>query len=145
MRQITTSRLTPHDAPEAYGLARLAFDGLTPGRWRAIVRRWTRREDGPFGALVGRDRAGRLVGFAPFAVRDSLTEGRVLWVEGMVGFSLLDPKPVLSALAEGLSGVADALGCRGFEVAVKQQDRLLRMTLDARQGRQDAALIHCPV
>ncbi|MBX3479106.1 MAG: hypothetical protein KF842_01810 [Caulobacter sp.] len=145
MRQITTTRLTQRDAPEAYGLARLAFDGLTPGRWRAMVRRWTRREAGPLGALIGRDRAGRLVGFAPFAVRDSLAEGRVLWVEGMVGFSLLDPSPVLTALADGLTGVAAALGCRGFEVAVKQQDRLLRLTLGDHHGRQDGALIHCPV
>lgn len=145
MPAITIARLIETDAAEAFGLARLAFGGLAQGRWRQMVRRWTRRPEGSQGALVGRDRGGRLVGFAPFAVRETLSEGRVLWVEGVIGFSLLDPAPIIAALTEGLAEVANAQGCRGMEVAIRREDRVLRAALACRHGRSDGALMHCPI
>jgi hypothetical protein len=142
MHRIRIARLTQDDANEAFGLARLAFEGLTPARWRSIARRWTARPGADAGALVARDAAGRLVGFAPFEVRRRLGAGRVLWVERVIAFALLDPTPIVDALARGVTLVARDLGCEGLDVAIETHDEQLRRALSGLSGRSESALVH---
>jgi hypothetical protein len=127
--QISIARLTPADADDAFGLARLAFSQLTPGRWRRIVRRWTSSEQASSGALLARDGAGRLVGIAPFTVRADLCEGKTLWVERVAAFALVDAGPVVVALAEGLRATARAFDCRRLKVETGAADAALRQAL----------------
>lgn len=142
MHRIRIARLTQQDANEAYGLARLAFDGLTPARWKSIARRWTTGPRADAGALVARDAVGRLVGFAPFEVRRRLGAGRVLWVERVVAFALLDPTPITEALARGVALVAREMGCEGLDVAIETHDESLRQALSGLSGQSESALMH---
>lgn len=126
---ISVARLTSADIDEAFCLARLAFSGLTLGRWRQIARRWTTSEHPTSGALLARDSVGRMVGIAPFAVRADLCQGKTLWVERVAAFALVDSKPVVTALADGLRTTARALDCRRLKVETGVGDTTLREAL----------------
>jgi hypothetical protein len=145
MNRIDIARLTEADSAEAFGLARLAFGNLSPGRWRSLIRRWTKRPEGSEGALVARDQARRLVGLAPFQVRSNLGSGRVLWVERMIGFALLDAAPVNKALALGLMDIAETLKCEGMDVAIETRDMALRSALSTVRTPRESSLVHCQV
>jgi len=126
---ISVARLTSTDIDEAFGLARLAFSDLTPGRWRQIARRWTTSGQAASGALLARDAALRLVGIAPYAVRTDLCQGKTLWVERVAAFALVDSEPVVIALADGLRATARALDCRRLKVDTGVADSALRDAL----------------
>ena len=126
---ISVARLTSADIDEAFGLARLAFCDLTPGRWRQLARRWSTGEQATAGALLARDAAGRLVGLAPYAVRSDLCPGKTLWVEKVVAFALVDAEPVVTALADGLRALARAQGCHRLKVETATGDNALRDAL----------------
>ncbi len=126
---ISVAPLTSGDIDEAFGLARLAFSELTPGRWRRIARRWATGGNLTSGALLARDATGRLVGLAPFAVRADLCPGKTLWVERVAAFALVDSEPVVIALAEGLRATARALDCRRLKVETGVGDNSLREAL----------------
>jgi len=145
MNRIDIARLTEVDSSEAFGLARLAFGNVSPARWRILIKRWTRRPEGSDGALVARDQARRLVGLAPFQVRSNLRSGRVLWVERIIGFALLDAAPVNNALALGLVQIARTLNCEGMDVAIETRDEALRAALGAVQALRESSLVHCQV
>lgn len=145
LNSIVVTRLSTEEIDEAFGLARLAFPGLTPGRWRATARRWTARPAGARGALLARDGAGRLNGLAPFTVRNNLQAGRSLWVERVASFSLLDGKPVVEALAEGLRDIARSLGCRGMTVQIETGDRALLTALGGKPGCAKTTLVSATV
>jgi hypothetical protein len=134
--RVVVTRLSPGEIDEAFWLARLAFPDLTSARWRATARRWTSHPAGSAGALLARDAAGRLVGLAPFAVRTSLQGARSLWVEKVTSFALLDGRPTVKALADGLREVARALGCRGLTVQIETGDTALISALG--RGRDSA-------
>lgn len=145
LNTVAVTRLSTDEIDEAFGLARLAFPGLTPGRWRATARRWTAHPGGATGALVARDGAGRLNGLAPFTVRSNLQAGRSLWVERVASFSLLDGRPVVEALADGLRDVARSLGCRGLTVQIETGDRALLAALGRKPGSAKCTLVSATV
>ena len=145
LNTIIVSRLSTDEIDEVFGLARLAFPGLTPGRWRATARRWTAHPVGARGALVARDAAGRLSGLAPFTVQTNLQAGRSLWVERVASSSLLDGRPVIEALAEGLREVARSLGCRGMTVQIETGDRALLTALRRGQGSAKSTLVSATI
>lgn len=145
LNKVSVSRLTADEVDEAFGLARLAFPGLTLSRWRTTARRWTARPDGQAGALLARDGAGRLIGLAPFAVRKNLRAGRTLWVERVASFALLDGRPVVEALANGLQELARTLNCRGLEVAIETGDQALREALSTQVHSIESTLFHAAV
>jgi hypothetical protein len=143
--RVSVSRLSPDEIDEAFALARLAFPGLTPGRWRTTARRWTAQPAGAAGALLARDGAGRLIGLAPFQVRTNLQGGRILWVERVASFALLDGRPVVAALAEGLRAMARTLDCRGLNVQIETGDRALLGALDRGHGAARCTLVRATV
>jgi len=145
MNSVVVTRLSTDEIDEAFGLARLVFPGLTPGRWRSTARRWTAHPAGAAGALVARDGAGRLNGLAPFSVRNNLQAGRSLWVERVASFSLLDGRPVVEALAEGLRDVARSLGCRDMTVQIETGDRALLTALGRKPGSATSTLVSATV
>lgn len=142
--RIIVSPLTAQDAEAAFGLARLAYPDLGTARWRQLVRSWTASRRATRGALLARDGAGRIAGFAPFEVRTDLTPGRSLWVETVVAVSLVDSEPAVRALALALSERAQALGCRRLKIESGASDRALRRAL-ARNGAVRSALIQATV
>ena len=142
---IVVARLSESEIDEAFGLARLAFPNLTPGRWRATARRWAAHPTGATGALVARDGAGRLNGLAPFSVHTNLQAGRSLWVERVASFALLDGRPVVEALADGLREVARSLGCRGLTVQIETGDRALLEALGRGRGSARSTLLSATV
>lgn len=127
--RITVSAITAQDEVGPFGLARLAFPDLTVARWRRLLKRWTGDGRGMAGALVARDSAGRIVGFAPYEVRSDLSPGRILWVERVVAVSLVDSGPALRALAEALVEQAARLGCKRLKIETCSADRVLREAL----------------
>lgn len=145
LNKVVVTRLAADEVDEAFGLARLAFPDLTPGRWRATARRWTAHPDGANGALVARDGAGRLNGLAPFTVQTNLQAGRSLWVERVAAFSLLDARPVVEALADGLREVARSLGCRGMTVQIETGDRALLEALGRGRASARSTLVRATV
>ena len=145
LNTVVVTRLSVDEIDEAFGLARLAFPGLTPGRWRSTARRWTAHPDGGNGALVARDAAGRLNGLAPFAVHTNLQAGRNLWVERVASYSLIDGRPIIQALATGLHEVARSLGCRGLTVQIETGDRALLAALGRKPGSARSTLVSATV
>ncbi len=141
LNTVVVTRLSTDEIDEAFGLARLTFPGLTPGRWRSTARRWTAHPGGATGALVARDGAGRLSGLAPFAVRSNLQAGRSLWVERVASFSLLDGRPIIAALADGLREIARSQGCRGMTVQIETGDRALLAALGRKPGSARSTLV----
>ena len=131
---ISVARLTSADIDEAFGLARLAFSDLTPGRWRQIAQRWAKGERASSGALLARDGAGRLVGLAPYVVRADLCAGKTLWVEKVLAFSLVDAGPVVIALADSLR---DAARARSIRKAISS--RQARTRPSSRSARRSMA------
>lgn len=145
LKTVVVTRLTTDEIDEAFGLARLAFPGLTPGRWRATARRWAAHPVGANGALVARDAAGRLTGIAPFTVHTNLQAGRSLWVERVASYSLIDGRPIVEALANGLRDVARSLGCRGMTVQIETGDRALLAALGRKPGSAKSTLLSATV
>lgn len=143
--RITVSRISPVDADSAFGLARLAFPDLTAGRWRRLVRRWTTPARAAAGALLAKDAAGRVVGFAPYEARADLCPGRTLWVERVVAVSLVDTAPVMRALARALADLAQQQGCRRLKVETGVADRVLRTALSRRAGAVRSTLLQATV
>lgn len=143
--KVVVTRLVADEVDEAFGLARLAFPDLTPARWRATARRWTAHPEGTTGALVARDGAGRLNGLAPFTVQTNLQAGRSLWVERVASFSLLDARPIVEALADGLRDVARSLGCRGMTVQIETGDRALLEALGRGRTSAKSTLVRATV
>jgi hypothetical protein len=142
---ISVARLTSADIDEAFGLARLAFSDLTPGRWRQIAQRWAKGERASSGALLARDGAGRLVGLAPYVVRADLCAGKTLWVEKVLAFSLVDAGPVVIALADSLRDAARALDCRHMKVETGAGDGALRDALTRAPDSVRSTLIQSTV
>jgi len=145
LNTVVVTRLSADEIDEAFGLARLAFPGLTPGRWRTTARRWAAHPDGANGALVARDAVGRLNGLAPFAVHTNLQAGRSLWVERVASYSLIDGRPIIEALAAGLREVARSLGCRGLTVQIETGDRALLTALGRKPGSARSTLVSATV
>lgn len=145
LNTVVVSRLSADEIDEAFGLARLAFPGLTPARWRTTARRWTAHPDGANGALVARDAVGRLNGLAPFTVHTNLQAGRSLWVERVASYSLIDGRPIVEALAMGLCEVARSLGCRGLTVQIETGDRALLTALGRKPGSARSTLVSATV
>ncbi len=139
---ITVSRFALTDADAAFGLARLAFPDLTPARWRRLGKRWAA---GRGGALLARDKAGRIVGFAPYETRSDVGPGKVLWVERVVAVSLVDSAPTVRALADGLTRVAQQLGCKRLKVETGVADRALRTALSRGPGAVLSTLVQATV
>lgn len=142
---ITVSTFSPGDADAAFGLARLAFPDLTAAQWRRLVRRWTASDRPAAGAIVARDGAGRIVGFAPYGVRDDLLRERTLWVDRVVAVSLIDSAPALRAMAKALSDKARALGCARLKVETAPSDRALRQALSRGTGTVRSTVLQATV
>jgi len=142
--RISVSVFEAQDADSALGLAKLALPDLTPSRWRQLVKRWTNPGGPGSGALLARDAAGRIAGFAPYEVRADLCPGRTLWVEKVVAVSLVDSGPVVRALADALSHRAQQLGCRRLKVETCPADGALRRAL-ARGGGVRSTLVQATV
>ena len=142
---ITVSTFTPADADAAFGLARLAFPDLTASQWRKLVRRWTMSERPTAGAIVARDSAGRVVGFAPYGVRDDLCRGRTLWVDRVVAVSLIDSAPAVRVMAKALSDKARTLGCVRLKVETAPSDRALRQALSRGAGAVRSTVLQATV
>lgn len=142
---ITVSTFSPADADAAFGLARLAFPDLTTARWRRLVRRWTVSERPTAGAIIARDGAGRVVGFAPYAVRDDLCRTRTLWVDRVVAVSLIDSAPILRVMAKALSDKARSLGCVRLKVETAPSDRALRQALSRGPGTVRSTVLQATV
>lgn len=142
---ISISTMSAADADSAFGLARLAFPDLTPTRWRQLVKRWTGAGRAAAGALLARDGAGRIVGFAPYEVRTDLCPGRTLWVERVVAVSLIDAGPALRALAAGLSDMARRVGCQRLKVETAPADRALRQVLSRSAGTIRSTVLQATV
>jgi hypothetical protein len=142
---MTVSTFSPADADAAFGLARLGFPDLTHARWRRLVRRWTASERPTAGAIVARDGAGRVVGFAPYGIRDDLSRGRTLWVDGVVAVSLIDSAPALRAMATALSDKARDLGCTRLKVETARADRVLRQALSRGTGAVRSTVLQATI
>lgn len=78
-------------------------------------------------------------------MRNNLQAGRSLWVERVASFSLLDGRPVVEALAEGLRDVARSLGCRDMTVQIETGDRALLTALGRKPGSATSTLVSATV
>ena len=102
--------LSADEIDEAYVLARLGDAALTLNAWR---RRATSRRASPAvgGVLLARDRDARPCGLLVYALAVQPGGQRSLQIESLVGFDLLDPRPIASALIAEVVRLAQAEGC----------------------------------
>lgn len=110
MACVTIHRLSVEDTDEAWVLARLGDPGLTLEAWRE---RAARRNASPMtgGVLLARDRTARPCGLAVYTLADLPGGGRSLQVESLIGFAVLDPFAVASALISEVVRLARTFGC----------------------------------
>ena len=102
--------LSADEIDEAYVLARLGDAALTLKAWR---RRATARSALPAvgGVLMARDLEARPCGLLVYGLATQPGGRRSLHIESLVGFGLLDPRPIASALIAQVVRLAQAEGC----------------------------------
>ena len=102
--------LSADEIDEAYVLARLSDAGLTLKAW---CRRAAARCASPAvgGVLLARDLDARPCGLLVYALAAQPGGRRSLQIESLVGFALLDPRPIASALIAEVVRLAEAEGC----------------------------------
>lgn len=110
MARVSIKMLSTDDIDEAYVLARLCDAGLTLKAWRAKV---LLRNASPAtgGVLLARDLAARPCGLVVYALTDQPDGRRSLQVEMLIGFDVLDPGRIASALIAEVVRLARAVGC----------------------------------
>lgn len=110
MARVSIHRLSPDDVDEAYVLARLGNAGLTLKAWRV---RAAARNGLPTagGLLLARDQEARPCGLAVYALTDTPDGRRIVQIESLIGFDVLDPQSVASALVAEVVRLAHAAGC----------------------------------
>lgn len=110
MARLSIQLLSTADIDEAYVLARLCDAGLTLKAWRAkVVLRNASPDAG--GVLLARDLEARPCGLVVYALRDQPDGKLSLQVETLIGFDVLDPRRVASALITEVVRLARAVGC----------------------------------
>ena len=110
MACISIHRLSNDEVDEAWVLARLGDPCMTLKTWRARAKA---RNASPAsgGVLLARDEEARPCGLAVYALADQPDGRRSLQVESLIGFGVLDPVAVASALVAEVVGLARILGC----------------------------------
>lgn len=110
MACISIHRLSNDEMDEAWVLARLADPGLTLKAWRT---RAAARNASPAsgGVLLARDEEVRPCGLAVYSLAEQPDGRRSLQVESLIGFGVLDPMAVASALIAEVVGLARVSGC----------------------------------
>lgn len=107
---LSIHRLSNDEMDEAWVLARLGDPGLTLTAWRAQAKA---RNASPAsgGVLLARDEEARPCGLAVYTVSDQPNGRRSLQVESLIGFGVLDPVAVTSALVAEVVRLARVAGC----------------------------------
>ena len=110
MACISIHQLSKDEMDEAWVLARLGDPSLTLKAWRAKA---TARKASPAsgGVLLARDEAARPCGLAVYSLAEQPDGRRSLQVESLIGFGVLDPMAVASALIAEVVDLARVSGC----------------------------------
>ncbi len=103
-------RLSDDEVDEAWVLARLGDPRLTLKTWRARAKA---RNASPAsgGVLLARDEEARPSGLAVYTLADQPDGRRSLQVESLIGFGVLNPMAVASALIAEVVRLARIFGC----------------------------------
>lgn len=110
MARVSIQLLSTADIDEAYVLARLGDAGLTLEAWRAKAAMRNASPDAG-GVLLARDLEARPCGLLVYALTDQPDGKLSLQVETLIGFDVLDPRRVASALITEVVRLARAVGC----------------------------------
>lgn len=110
MACVSIHLLSGDDVDEAYVLARLGDADLTLKAWRT---RAASRNASPAsgGVLLARDLESRLCGLVVYALTDQPDGRRSVQIEQLIGFDVLAPRKVASALITEVVCLARAVGC----------------------------------
>ena len=110
MARVSIQLLSTADIDEAYVLARLCDAGLTLKAWR-VKAAARNASPGAGGVLLARDLEARPCGLVVYALMDQPDGKLSLQVESLIGFDVLDPRRVASALITEVVRLARAVGC----------------------------------
>lgn len=110
MASVSIQHLARGDIDEAYVLARLCDARLTLKAWRLRVLA-RNAEPSAGGVLLARDARARPCGLVVYVMTDQPDGRRSLQIEQLVGFDVLDPRPVASALITEAVRLSRVAGC----------------------------------
>ncbi|MEX2630837.1 MAG: GNAT family N-acetyltransferase [Tistlia sp.] len=120
MRNFSIQPLTPDRVFLAYPLVRSALAEVTLAGWTAFAGALL-CDEGPRpegGILTVANESGVIVGLVAYRGRADLVEGKVLDVERLLAFELLDRQGVAGLIAEALEAEAARLGCRAIHTCL---------------------------
>lgn len=121
-----TEAFRPTDTRPAYALIRGVVPGLSLAKWTRYARRTARPgRSGRSGIRVVRGAKSYPVGLVCYRVEDDLLVGQILRAHHFVALELLEARPVLTALVEGLDALAMELGCNTVESLLHGPDTAL--------------------
>ncbi len=113
MSEITVSPLTAAEIDLVYPLVQSLHPAPSRIAWRRHARRCLAAAAHGRGGIMVARRAGREhpSGLCCYRKEEDFQRGPVLTASHFVALDILDPAPVLAALADGLAALAARLGC----------------------------------
>lgn len=124
VRSFSIHRLAPDRIFLAYPLVRSALPEVSLEGWTAfaghLVTDQEAESDG--GILTVENESGVIIGLVSYQCREDLELGKVLVVDRLLAYELLDRRGVAELIVEALDAEADRLGCRAIQTCLPVVD-----------------------
>jgi hypothetical protein len=138
MRKFIVQALVAAEISDAYGCANLSMPGLDARMWRRYALDVVKHSKKKSGILVIRRMTrAHICGLVSYRCEIDLHAGPVLQAYDLSAIDMLDPKPILSALLDSLTGLAHRSHCGMIRIVLpdREQDRtsLFAMLTQLRQ------------
>lgn len=149
LRSFNIHPLAPERVFLAYPLVRSAMPDVTLENWTAFADEFLdeTRNQPQRGILTVDNESGVIIGLVAYHCRPDLEHGRILVVDHLLAFELLDRRGVAEMIVEALEAEADRLGCQAIRTCLQmiegeQRPAWLVALLEAR-GHHVASLSFC--
>ncbi len=149
MRSFHVHPLTPERVFLAYPLVRSALPAVTLEDWTAFAEDFLPGDRRPSstGILTVENESGVIIGLVAYECRRDLEQGKVLIVDRLLAFELLDRRGVAELIVEAIEAEADRQGCRAIHTCLpvvegRQRPGWLVALLQAR-GHDVASMSLC--
>jgi hypothetical protein len=132
MKEFVIQALAQSKIAEAYIFAHLANPGLGMRAWQQYASQIIKGRKAKTGILViQRVARTHICGIASYRTEIELTVGRILHVTHLAAIDMLDQGPVLSALLDRLTHLAQRSHCRSIRISLPETDRDRKHLYDA--------------
>jgi hypothetical protein len=146
METLIVESLSRSAIPTAFPLVHLVTPELDLQAWRRFaISALDRRRGTLAGILVAKhDTHRHLSGLVCYRRELDLVQGRVMQARNLIGIDILDPKPIISALINGVAALARSGDCSKVRILVPDNKIYQSMLPDFMPlSRRHSTMTHC--